>query len=48
MDKSHQTNNINNIIKKIRLKFHKSCTTIFKKWNAFRQALDHNPQILTF
>ena len=37
MDKSHQTNNINNIIKKIRLKFHKSCTTIFKKWNAFRE-----------
>ena len=48
MDKSHQTNNINNIIKKIRLKFHKSCTTIFKKWNAFRQALDNNPQILTY
>ena len=45
MDKSHQTNNI---IKKIRIKFHKSCTTIFKKWNAFRQALDNNPQILTY
>ena len=45
MDKSHQTNNI---IKKIRIKFHKSCTKIFKKWNAFRQALDNNPQILTY
>ena len=48
MDKSHQNNNINNKIKKIRIKFHKICTTIFQKWNAFRQALDNNPQILTY
>ena len=46
MDKSHQLNFKS--IKKIRPKFHKSCITIFKNWNSFREALDNNPQILTY
>jgi hypothetical protein len=46
MDKSHQLNFKS--IKKIRPKFHKSCITIFKNWNSFREALDNNPQILNY
>jgi hypothetical protein len=29
-------------------KFKEGCILIFKKWKAFRTALDNNPQILTY
>ena len=31
-----------------RVKFKEGCISIFKRWNAFRLALDNNPQILTY
>ena len=29
-------------------KFKEGCISVFKRWNAFRLALDNNPQILTY
>ena len=31
-----------------RVKFKEGCISVFKRWNAFRLALDNNPQILTY
>ena len=31
-----------------RVKFKEGCISVFKRWNAFRLALDDNPQILTY
>ena len=31
-----------------REKFKEGCISVFKRWNAFRIALDNNPQILTY
>ena len=43
MDKGH---NIEYPIN--REKFKEGCISVFKRWNAFRIALDNNPQILTY
>ena len=43
MDKGHKIEYPIN-----REKFKEGCISVFKRWNAFRIALDNNPQILTY
>ena len=43
MDKGHKIEYPIN-----REKFKEGCISVFKRWNAFRLALDNNPQILTY
>jgi len=48
MEKTNNKNNSNFNKATIRSYFREGCINIFKKWSAFRLALDNNPQILTY
>ena len=48
MEKTNNKNNINLNKATIRSYFREGCINIFKKWSAFRLALDNNPQVLTY
>jgi hypothetical protein len=48
MEKTNNKNNINFNKATIRAYFREGCINVFKKWSAFRLALDNNPQVLTY